>query len=108
MAMQEKIPNATVTLKANVYFGGKVVSHTIHLADKTRKTVGIIYPGTYTFDTASAEVMEIIAGECKVCLADSTEWKSYPAGSSFRVGAKSVFKIAVDTGIAEYLCSYEQ
>ena len=107
MAPKDKLAPVTLTLKANVYFEGKVVSHTIHLTDGTRKTVGIIYPGSYTFDTASAETMDIIAGTCRVCTANSTEWKSYAAGSSFHVGPKSVFQIAVDNGIAEYLCSYE-
>ena len=108
MALPEKIPNVAVTLKANVYFDGKVVSHSIHFADGTRKTIGIIYPGTFTFDTASAERMEIIAGSCRVCMPSwGNEWKTVKSGEAFGVAAHSAFQIAVDAGIAEYLCSYE-
>lgn len=48
-------PNVTVDSIANVYFDGKVVSHTIHLADGSRKTLGLIYPGSFYFGTAAAE-----------------------------------------------------
>ena len=48
-----------LTLKSNVYFDGKCVSHTIHLEDGTRKTVGVIFPSTLRFTTGAPEVMEI-------------------------------------------------
>src|ERR1043165_6434119 len=35
--------NVTAHAKANVYFDGKVVSHTILFADGTKKTLGLIY-----------------------------------------------------------------
>ena len=56
----------TLVAKANVFFGGKVVSHTILLADGARKTVGVIFPGKFHFGTDKAERMEITAGECQV------------------------------------------
>ena len=56
----------TVVAKANVYFDGKVVSHTILLADGARKTVGVIFPGKFHFGTDKAERMEITAGTCAV------------------------------------------
>lgn len=99
------ISNATVTLKANVYFDGRVVSHTI-LDGETKKTAGLIYPGTYSFNTDAAELMEIIAGECRVRLKGETEWTSYSADTAFNVPAKSSFDIAVDGGITEYLCTF--
>lgn len=102
----DKIENATVTLKANVYFDGKVVSHTVH-AGGARKTVGIIYPGSYKFDTGAPERMDIIAGACRVKQAGESSWTDHKAGSSFKVPGKSHFEIAVDQGIAEYLCSFE-
>ena len=45
--------NVTVDSVANVYFEGKVVSHTIHLPDGSRKTLGIIAPGSFYFGTAA-------------------------------------------------------
>ena len=38
--------NVSVVKKANVYFDGKCVSHTVLLADGTKKTVGVILPST--------------------------------------------------------------
>ena len=97
----------SVVCKANVYFDGKVVSHTVRFADGRRKTLGLIYPGSYRFDTASAEQMDIIAGACRVKLPTEAQWQRYPEGTSFRVPAESSFEIAVDSGVAEYICSYE-
>lgn len=103
----QQIDNVSVPLKANVYFDGKVVSHTLLLAGNVKKTVGLIYPGTFTFNTGAPERMDIIAGTCTARLAGETEWKTYAAGSFFKVPGKSSFDIAVESGIAEYLCSFE-
>jgi purine/pyrimidine-nucleoside phosphorylase len=102
----EKFENVTVVTKANVYFGGKVVSHTV-LAAGDRKTLGLIYPGQYTFNTDAPERMDITAGSCRVRRAGAKDWTTYAADSSFRVPAKSSFDIAVDSALAEYICSYE-
>lgn len=103
----EKIAGATLQLKANIYFDGKVVSHTLHTPDGAKKTVGLIYPGTYKFDTGAPEQMDIVAGECRVKQAGESSWKTYKTGSFFKVPGKSSFEIAVDKGLAEYLCSFE-
>ncbi len=102
----EKFDNATVVCKANIYFEGKVVSHTILLADGVRKSIGLIYPGSYTFNTGAAETMEIIAGTCRARIAGQSDWTTHEAGSAFQVAANSSFEIAVDSGIAEYVCSF--
>lgn len=92
--------------KANVYFDGKVVSHSIFLTDGSKKTLGLIYPGTFHFGTDKAEVMEIVEGECRVKRDGSTEVKTYGTGSRFEVPAKSGFDIEVKKGICEYICSF--
>jgi purine/pyrimidine-nucleoside phosphorylase len=96
----------TVVTKANVYFDGNVVSHTVLFADKSKKTLGLIRPGSYYFGTAAAERMEIVAGECVVTQKDSKEARTYGAGSSFDVPANSGFTIAVKSGLCEYICSF--
>jgi uncharacterized protein YaiE (UPF0345 family) len=96
----------TVHTKANVYFDGNVVSHTVLFADKTKKTLGLIRPGTYYFGTAAAERMEIVAGSCRVTLKDQTEVKTYTAGTHFDVAADSGFTIEVSSGLCEYICSF--
>jgi uncharacterized protein YaiE (UPF0345 family) len=92
--------------KANVYFDGKVVSHTIRLADGSRKTLGLIYPGSYHFGTEAAERMEITDGFCEVVLDDTTETRHCAPDSSFDVPAKSGFTITVVDGICQYVCSF--
>ena len=97
----------TAVCKANVYFGGKVTSHTLLFADGAKKTLGLIYPGEYHFGTGAPEKMELVAGACRVRLDGSDAWQAYAAGSFFRVPGKSGFTIAVESEIAEYICSFE-
>lgn len=99
--------NVEVVTKANVYFDGKVVSHKVVFADGTKKTLGLIFPGTYRFDTDAPELMQITAGACRARMDGSADWTSYPAGTEFRVAGKSAFDITVESGIAEYICSFE-
>ena len=96
----------TVATKANVYFDGKVVSHTLLFADGAKKTLGLIYPGTYHFDTGAPERMELVAGACRVTLDSETTARDHTAGESFDVPGKSGFTIAVAAGLCEYICSF--
>lgn len=98
--------NVTAVAKANIYFDGKVVSHSILFADGSKKTLGLIYPGSYHFGTDAAERMEITDGACVVTLDGSKETKTYSAGTHFDVPAKSGFTIAVEMGVAQYVCSF--
>jgi purine/pyrimidine-nucleoside phosphorylase len=98
--------NVTAIAKANVYFEGKVVSHSILFADESKKTLGLIYPGSYHFGTEAAERMDIIDGSCEVVLDGSEDKLSYSAGQSFDVSAKSGFTITVADGICQYVCSF--
>lgn len=103
----DQLTGVTITLKANVYFDGKVVSHTVIAPGGSRRTVGLIYPGSYAFNTDAAERMDILAGSCRVRQDGSEDWTNVHAGTTFHVPAKSRFEIAVDDGIAEYLCTFE-
>lgn len=98
--------NVTVDAKANVYFDGKVVSHTVRLADGSSKSLGLIFPGEYHFGTAAPERMEIISGDCKVVLDGTSETLAVEAGSFFDVAGNSGFTITVTDCICEYICSY--
>jgi uncharacterized protein YaiE (UPF0345 family) len=105
-SLPTQFAGVTVLTKANIYFDGNVVSHSVLFADGSKKTLGLIRPGTYYFGTAAAERMEIVAGECHVTLKDRTERKTYAAGSHFDVGADSGFTIEVQSGLCEYICSF--
>ena len=103
----EKFENVTVACKANIYFDGKVVSHALSFADGSRKTLGLLYPGSYRFDTDAPEKMEVIAGACRVRIGGEGDWIGFDAGTWFDVPGKSFFEIEVSEGIAEYVCSFE-
>jgi uncharacterized protein YaiE (UPF0345 family) len=106
MSVPTEFRNVTAVAKANVYFDGKVVSHSILAPDGSRKTLGLIYPGRFHFGTDKAERMEIVAGECRVQLDGGGATKTYAAGAQFEVPAKSGFDIEVNHGICEYICSF--
>jgi uncharacterized protein YaiE (UPF0345 family) len=103
---QHEFRGVTAIAKANIYFEGKVVSHTLMFPDGGRKTLGIIYPGTFHFGTNAAERMEITSGACRVKQDGASTWNPYGEGQAFVVPAKSGFDIEVATGICEYICSY--
>lgn len=94
-----------VAAKANVYFDGKVVSHSVLFPDGTKKTLGLIYPGTFHFSTGAPERMEIVAGTCRVTLDGQREVRAYGAGKQFDVPGKSGFTIEADA-LCEYICSF--
>jgi len=96
--------NVSVVKKANVYFGGNVSSRTIKFADGTLKTLGFMLAGEYTFNTADAELMEIIDGELEVLLPES-EWQAIKGGESFNVPANAKFTVKV-TAPTDYICSF--
>ena len=101
----DRFEQVTVVKKANVYYNGGVTSRTVLFADGTRKTLGIILPGTYEFGTADKEHMEILGGSLSALLPGSTEWVSFSAGQAFEVPANSKFQVSA-TEVADYCCSY--
>ena len=100
-----QIGGVTVNTQANVYFDGKCVSHSVVLADGTKKTVGVILPASLTFNTGAPEIMEGVGGSCRVRLKGESEWKAYGAGESFNVPGNSSFEIACDEPY-HYVCHF--
>ena len=97
--------NVSVIKKANVYFDGKCISHTVLLADGSRKSIGVIFSSHLTFNTQAPERMELNAGQCRVRLKGQTEWKSYGGGQSFDVPANSSFDIET-LEMLDYVCHF--
>lgn len=97
--------NVSVVKKSNVYFDGRCVSHTILLADGSKKTVGVIFPSTLTFNTGAPEIMEVIGGRCRVLLAGTSDWQEYAAGQSFQVAGNSSFQIET-LELLDYVCHF--
>ncbi len=100
------LDQASIVKKSNVYFDGQCISHTALLQDGTRKTIGVIFPSTLTFTTAAPETMEIVGGVCKVRLSGEAEWKTYSAGTSFKVPGNSHFDIET-VEFLDYVCHFE-
>ena len=101
-----EFPAVTASAKANIYFDGKVVSHTLVTAEGEKKTLGLIYPGEYHFGTELAEDMVVVAGSCTVKLDGTVDTQSYTEGDTFSIPANSGFDITVSEGICEYVCSF--
>jgi uncharacterized protein YaiE (UPF0345 family) len=97
--------NVTVVKKANVYFGGKVTSRTVLFADGSKKTLGVMLPGDYEFNTADPEIMEILAGDLEVLLPGAAGWKKVKGGESFEVPANAKFGLKIKE-LTDYCCSF--
>ncbi|MBT3205751.1 MAG: pyrimidine/purine nucleoside phosphorylase [Gammaproteobacteria bacterium] len=97
--------DVTIIKEASVYFDGKVTSRTVKFADGSHKTLGIMLPGDYEFNTNDKEIMKIMSGELEVLITDSEGWKAIKGGEEFEVPAKSKFNLKVKT-ITDYCCSY--
>lgn len=92
--------------KANVYFDGKVVSHTILFPDGGKKTLGLICTGSVHFKTKAAERTDLVAGNCRAKLDGQGARQDYGVGQALEVPSNSGFDIEVEQGICEYVCSF--
>ena len=55
--------NVDINKLANIYFEGNVISRNIFLKDGFKKTLGVMLPGEYEFNTESLELMVIMFGK---------------------------------------------
>ncbi len=100
-----RFDQVSVVKKSNVYFDGLCVSHTLLFPDGARKTIGVIFPSTLTFNTGAPETMEITGGVCKVRLDGEEEWKTYREGDRFSVPGNSRFDIET-VELLDYVCHF--
>jgi purine/pyrimidine-nucleoside phosphorylase len=99
--------NVTVIKQANIYFAGNVTSRTIIFADGSKKTLGIMQPGDYEFNTSEKERMEILSGELEFLPDGSTDWESISGGQSFEIEGNSSFQMKVKS-LTDYCCSFSK
>lgn len=97
--------DVTVKREANIYFNGGVTSRTVIFGDGSKKTLGIMQPGEYEFNTSEKELMEILSGELEVLLPGKSEWRTVRGGEAFEVAANSKFGLKVKT-LTDYCCSF--
>ncbi|WP_130862598.1 pyrimidine/purine nucleoside phosphorylase [Bacilliculturomica massiliensis] len=103
--VEKKISDLTIETKGNIYFDGRVTSRSFYKQDGTRFTIGIITPGTYTFDVSDREVIQLIAGEAEILLPAEQEWRRVKAPDTYEVAADNSFRIRC-FDVVEYLCDY--
>jgi len=101
----QQLAVASVATQANVYFDGKCVSHSVTLADGTKKSVGVVLPAQLTFNTGAPEIMECVAGGCEYKLAGSEQWQKSGPGEKFSVPGNSSFDIRVGDAY-HYICHF--
>jgi len=97
--------DVTVVKKANIYFNGSVTSRTVIFKDGSKKTLGVMLPGEYEFNTGDKEIMEILSGELDLLLPGKDSWQSIKGGESFEVPVNAKFTMKVKT-ISDYCCSF--
>ena len=109
MTVSHNAPTVTlggqIQTRANVYFDGKCVSHSVTLADGSKKSVGVILPSTLTFNTGEPEVMELVDGRCRIKLAGASAWTEFVGGQSFSVPGQSSFEIEALSAV-HYICHF--
>jgi uncharacterized protein YaiE (UPF0345 family) len=103
--VMSEFKGVTVVKKANVYFDGQVTSRTLLFPDGSKKTLGVMLPGEYEFNTADKEIMEILAGDLEVKLPREESWKTVKGGEAFEVPAQSKFGLKIKS-LTDYCCSF--
>ena len=104
--MAETFSNVKLTAKANVYFDGRITSRTFFTEDGSRKTLGIVLPGSYEISIGAEEYVELLTGALEVTTTtDNGKWKTVMPGESFTVPANSTFTMRTYV-VSDYICSY--
>ena len=101
----DKYRNVDVDKLANIYFKGDVISRNIFLKDGSRKTLGVMMPGKYEFNTEAREFMEINSGKLNLKIQNDIEWTLIKDGMDFNIPKNSSFKVEV-LELVNYTCSY--
>ena len=101
----DKYINVNVDKLANIYFEGNVISRNIFFEDGSKKTLGVMLPDKYVFNTQVKEKMEIISGKLSLKLPNYNDWKLIETGMDFNIPKNSSFKVDV-LELVNYICSY--
>ena len=100
------VKNVELVKKANIYFDGNVTSRNFIDENGVKKSLGVMMPGEYTFNTESAEHMEILSGKVEILITmGDSNWETISEGDYFEVPANCSFDIKV-LEITDYCCTY--
>ncbi len=96
-----------VVARANVYFDGRCVSHTVQLDDGSRQSVGVILAGSQlVFGTEAPEVMLGAGGWCEWRMPGEQAWRRSAEGETFSIPGNSRFEIRTGDAAYHYVCRY--
>ena len=101
----DKFKDVNVDKLANIYFQGNVISRNIFLRDGSKKTLEVMLPGQYKFNTEARELIEIMSGKLNLKLQNDDEWKLIVDGMNFNIPKNSSFQVDV-LELVNYTCSY--
>lgn len=101
--MSLQFDHVSIEKHANIYFDGSVISYNLRFPDHTRKTIGVILPSTVRFATDAPEIIEIVAGKCRVRVGETGEWRPHQGGERFQVPGQSSFEIEASEPV-HYVC----
>ncbi|MDB5798991.1 MAG: pyrimidine/purine nucleoside phosphorylase [Paucimonas sp.] len=104
--MTAQFDEVSIIKKANIYFDGKCVSHTVLFANGTKKTLGVIFPSALVFNTGAPEIMELNSGKCRVRIKGQQDWHTYSGGEKFEVPGNSSFEIETLETL-DYVCHFK-
>ena len=103
MGTHTNFEHVSIAKKANVYMDGNCVSYDLDFPGHTHKTLGVVLRSTVPFRADVAEVIEIVAGKCRVRFDAHGDWKEYHAGDRFHVLADGMLEMeAVEP--THYVC----
>jgi purine/pyrimidine-nucleoside phosphorylase len=91
-------------MKHNTYFDGKVQSLEVN-TEEGYATIGVMSPGSYTFNTDKEEHVVITTGNLNVRL-PGTDWKIYKKNEKFVVPPKVAFEVQAEKDVS-YICYYK-
>lgn len=93
MGTHTQFEHVSINKKANVYMDGNCVSYDLDFPGHTHKTLGVVLRSTVPFRADVPEVIEIVAGKCRVRFNEHGEWKQYEPGQRFSVAADAKFEM---------------
>lgn len=92
-------------INSTVCSDGKCICCSIVFPDHSRKTIGVILPSSVGFDADAPEIMEIVAGKCRVRIGGAGDWNTYDGGQRFRVPGNFYFDLEA-LGPVQYVCYF--
>jgi uncharacterized protein YaiE (UPF0345 family) len=90
--MERQFEHVSIEKQARMA-GSDGVAYALDFPGGCRKTIGVVLAPHVHFDAHSAELVEVVAGQCRVRLSHEARWTEYGAGQRFRVPRGTAFEL---------------